>query len=254
MQRGIRRVPLQLSARVGETRDEICGVQVLQSRTGYRFNIDPILLAHFSASFGIRGPAIDLGTGSGIIPLILGHKFGVKRLTALEIQPRLFSLAQRNIQVNRLERNITLVLGDVRQVAQQLPARSFQNVLCNPPYGAVRASRVSPDREKAIARHEVACSIADVAAAAQHLLDERGSLWVIYPASRLTVLFRHLQEHRLEPRRLRLVHPRARDAAKRVLVQAIKGAREELKIDPPLVLHVDVGSDHTREVESMFGR
>jgi tRNA1Val (adenine37-N6)-methyltransferase len=247
---------LSLEPGAGETLDSICGgqVQIIQRARGYRFNLDPVLLAHHAASEPVRGPIVDLGTGSGIIALILARKFGRRPVTGLELQPSLYALAQRNVQLNRCERSVSLVLGDLRGAASLFPAGSFAQVVCNPPYGARAQGRVNPEEEKAIARHELACSLGEVVGAAEWLLKARGSLELIYPAARLVELLALLRERRLEPRRLRLVHPRGGRPAKLALVSAIKGAGVGLCVAPPLVVHPEgEAAGFTEEVQRMLG-
>src|SRR3954469_5857474 len=119
----------------GETLDTICGdVRILQPARGYRFTLDPLLLAHFASARSPRGKTIDLGAGSGIIALVLARRFGRKEITALELQPRLFGLAARNVALNGLERDVMVVLGDLRHAARTLGPGAFAQVVCNPPY------------------------------------------------------------------------------------------------------------------------
>lgn len=251
-----RRVRLELQPGPGETLDAICGgeVQVLQRRLGYRFTLDPLLLAHFAVYEGgaPRGRLMDLGTGCGIIPLVLARRLGRKDITALELQPRLFSLAERNVYLNRCEREVTLVQGDLRRVEEQFPAGSFAHVLCNPPYRARASGRSSLSIEKAIARHELACELPDVARAAAHLLVPRGGLCMVYPASRFSDLVTVLRGQRLEPRTVRWVHPRADRPAKLVLLHAVKGGRADLTVLSPLVVHAEDEHAFTEEVRAMI--
>ncbi|ADO72361.1 tRNA1(Val) (adenine(37)-N6)-methyltransferase [Stigmatella aurantiaca] len=248
---------LALQPGPGETLDAICGgeVQVLQRRAGYRFSLDPILLAHFAVyeAGAHRGRLIDLGTGSGIIPLVLAKRLGLREVTGLELQPRLYSLAERNVYLNRCEQQVTLVQGDLRQVSRLFAAGSFCHVLCNPPYRACATGRSSVMMERAIARHEVACSLPDVARAARHLLTPRGGLSLVYPAARFAELVAVLREHRLEPKTVRMVHPRAERPAKLVLLHAVKGGRADLRVLPPLVLHAEDEHAFTDEVSAMVG-
>ncbi|MBN1206225.1 MAG: methyltransferase [Myxococcaceae bacterium] len=248
---------LELRAGPGETLDAICGgeVQVLQRRSGYRFTLDPLLLAHFAVYEGgaHRGRLIDLGTGSGIIPLVLARRLGCRDITALELQPRLYSLAERNVYLNRCEEQVALVQGDLRRVEQLFAGGSFSHVLCNPPYRACARGRSSLTVEKALARHEVACSLLDVARAASYLLAPRGGLCVVYPAARFAELVAVLREGRLEPKTARMVHPRADRPAKLVLLHAVKGGRAELTVLPPLVLHAEDEHAFTEEVSAMVG-
>ncbi len=247
--------PSPLEAGPGETLDAICGgrVEILQSEAGYRFNLDPILLAHFAAEVEHPGRRlIDLGTGSGIIPLILARKFGATALTALELQQGLFSLAERNVRRNGCEAAIRLVLGDLRHVKETFRHGAFEVVTCNPPFGKSAHGKLNPNEERAIARHEVSVRLKDLAAAAAHLLVERGSLAVIYPATRLAEAIACFREHALEPKRLRVVHPRAGQAANRVLIEAVKRGRPGAMVLPPLVLHGERGPGFSDEVNAML--
>lgn len=248
-------VQLELRAGPGETLDAICGgeVQVLQRRLGYRFSLDPILLAHFAVYEGgaHRGRLMDLGTGSGIIPLVLAKRLGRRDITALELQPRLYSLAERNVYLNRCEQQVALVQGDLRHVDQLFASGSFSHVLCNPPYRACTSGRSSLTMEKAIARHEVACELPDVARAARYLLAPRGGLCVVFPAARFAELAGVLRDHRLEPKTARMVHPRADRPAKLVLLHAVKGGRADLTVLPPLVVHAEDEHAFTEEVSAM---
>ncbi|MBZ4331667.1 tRNA1(Val) (adenine(37)-N6)-methyltransferase [Corallococcus interemptor] len=252
-----RRVRLRLEPGPGETLDAICGgeVQVLQRRLGYRFTLDPVLLAHFAVfeAGAARGRLLDLGTGCGIIPLVLARRFGRADITALELQPGLFSLAERNVYLNRCEGSVTLVQGDLRHVAETFPASSFGHVLCNPPYRARTAGQSNLSREKALARHEISCELPDVVRAAAYLLVPRGALCMVYPASRFSELVSVLRTLQLEPRTVRMVHPRADRPAKLVLLHAVKGGRADLTVLPPLVVHADEDAAFTDEVNAMVG-
>ncbi len=234
----------------GETLDSLFGgrLSLLQPRRGYRFSIDAPILAHFAAP-GLREPVVDLGAGSGVISLILAFKFGLGRITAIELQPRLAGLARRNVAANGLEERIRVVEADLTELAS-LPAGSAASVVCNPPYRRLGSGRVNPAAEAAVARHEVRASLPQVAAAAAHLLAAKGRLYVIYPAGRLAALLTALRERELEPKRLRFVHSRQGEGAVLVLVEALKGGGEGLKVEAPLIVYRDGG--YGDEVGSYF--
>ncbi len=235
-----------------ETVDSICGLTLVQTREGYRFNMDPIFLAHFAAAAAARGKAIDLGTGSGIIPLILVRKLGQSDATGLELQRSLFELAERNVRLNHAEHQVAVVQGDLRRVQGLLPAQSYAQVICNPPYRIAGSGRVNPNPEKAIARHELACDIDDVVRAAQHLLADGAGLCVIFPAARLEQLFASLRSEGFQPKRLRFIHARVDQAASRVMVEARRGKVPEALVEPPLVVHRSDASGFSEEVEHML--
>ncbi len=248
-------VEASVAPSASETLDSICGgdVQVLQRRKGYRFNLDPILLAHFARE-GMTGIGprriVDLGTGSGIIPLILARKLGERHIVGLELQPSLYDLAERNVHLNRAENEISLVLGDVRCVRQLLPRGSFTHVIANPPYRSLGSGRISPESEKAIARHQIHCEPSDIAKAARHLLVDRGSISVVYPAALFSEVIAAFSRCHLQPRRIRWVHPRAHRPANRVLLEAIKSGRTPAETAWPLVLHDEEG--YSPEVRAMI--
>jgi tRNA1Val (adenine37-N6)-methyltransferase len=236
-----------------ETLDSICGgaVRLFQRKDGYRFNLDPLLLAQFAAK-GLStpgGPLIDLGTGSGILPLVLARRHGVLA-EGLELQPSLAALAMRNVRLNGLEGRVRIRQGDLREVRKLFPRASFRHVVSNPPFHRAHGGRTNPTLEKALARHELACTLPEVVAAAAHLLEPLGAWWVVFPASRLGELLAQAQAADLNPRRLRFVHPRSGSPARRVLLQANRQGRGTLEILPPLILHKERTSRFTDEVQA----
>jgi tRNA1(Val) A37 N6-methylase TrmN6 len=182
--------------------------------------------------------------------LILVRKFGWAPITGLELQPSLYALARRNVAINRCEGLVSLALGDLRGIDRMFPRGVFAHVLSNPPYRSSSRGRTNPEEEKAIARHELHCRVDDLARAARWLLRQRGSLHLVYPAARLGELVSALRAERLEPKRVRLVHPRMERPARLVLLTAVKGASPEVTVLPPLVVHHD--HRFTPEVNAML--
>lgn len=220
-----------------ETVDAIFGgaLRVTQPRRGYRFSLDAPLLADFMSP--ARGRAADLGSGSGVIALALAMRAPALQVDAVELQPELAELARRNAADNGLAPRVKVHQVDLRQLAGVLEAGAYDLVVCNPPYQPLEQGRVSPESQKAIARHEVACTLDDVVAAAKRLLRSGGRLGLVYPAPRLARLFGALEREGLAARRLRCVHPRDDEAAQLVLVDAERGGKGLLELLPPLVLH-----------------
>ncbi|MFA6033583.1 MAG: methyltransferase [Myxococcota bacterium] len=208
-------------------------VTLSQRRRGYRFTADAVLLAH--SALGVRGDVIDLGTGCGIVPVVLGMFGKAGSVTGLEIQEGLASIASRNVLTNGLAGKVRIVTGDIRGVRALFPPQLYDHVVSNPPYQPVDEGRINPDSEKAAARHEVLCSIADVVAAASYLLRGRGTFRIIYPNMRLVELLAMMRKGGLEPRRMRFVHDRAADPSKVSVIEAVKGAGPGMEIGPPIV-------------------
>lgn len=235
-----------------ETLDRLlsASIKILQKRKGYRFSIDSILLAHF---IRLRGgqKVVDLGTGSGVIPIILGTKVKSTEIWGVEIQADLAEMAKRNVEINGLSGRVHILKGDARNLANRMESEGFDIVLTNPPYRRIRSGRLNLQRERAIARHEIKGSLPDMARVAFRLLKPKASFYVVYPAVRLADLITSLRETHLEPKRLRLVHPNVRKGAQLVLFEATKGGGPGVEINPPLFIQ-DVNGQYSEEMRSIY--
>jgi tRNA1Val (adenine37-N6)-methyltransferase len=223
---------------------------LLQEKHGYRFSLDAVLLAGLTTIRpGER--VIDLGTGCGIILLLLACRFSDCTLTGVEFQSTLARLAEKNVRLNELTERVRIIQADVRTLPPHFPPGSFEVVLSNPPYRPLASGRLNPITEKAIARHELSGSLKTVAEAAHYLLAHGGRFYLIYPAWRLVTLCWTLRNHGLEPKTLRLVHSWDGEPASLVWAEARKGGGEELQILPPLIIYHPNGQ-YTPELEALF--
>jgi tRNA1Val (adenine37-N6)-methyltransferase len=207
-------------------------LKLIQSRDGYRFSIDAVLLSQF-ATIRPGDVVVDLGTGCGVIPLILlltksvGHVFG------LEIQAELITQAARNVRLNGFQEKMDVVRGDFRHPPF---VSGFANlVVCNPPYRKIKSGRINPDPQKAIARHETLASLDDLLRSAAVLLTKKGRFALVYPAVRLAEVFVRMRRFNLEPKRARVHYPDLESNAKLALIEASLGGRPGLEILPPLL-------------------
>lgn len=235
-----------------ETLDEILEgrLRIFQTRKGYRFSLDSILLAHF-VSLKPGTSAIDLGCGSGIILFILAKRFPNVHCVGLEIQEKLAALAQKNTRLNDLDERVEILSGDASNIKNIFPARSFDAVIFNPPYRKLSSGRINPLEEKAIARHEIKGSLKDFLKAAKYLLKPTGKVFTIYPAKRLVELICLFRESGIEPKKMKLVFSDNSSDAEFMLVEGKKGGREELKIEPSLFIY-DPGNNYTDEMSRIF--
>lgn len=198
---------------------------------GYKHSIDPILLADFvEARKGDK--IIDLGTGSGVIPICLAKKFKDIKIVGLELQDGLVKKARENIR----EETIEIIKGDIRDVKSLFDAESFDIVAGNPPYRKANDGRINPDREKAIARHEIEITLSQFIKAGRYLLKNMGSLNIIYHPYRLTELLSLMTENKIAPKRIQFVHPKIDSKAEMVMVEGIKNGRHELAVMKPLIM------------------
>ncbi len=211
-------------------------VQIIQKKKGYRFSVDAILLNQF-IKIHKDERVIDLGTGCGILPLLLSHTTQARSFIGVEIQKGLADCAKKNVTLNHLENRISIIKQDFRELRNTFPPGSFDVVLSNPPYRKYRTGRINPSMEKAIARHEMKGTLADLISVASYLLPPRGRCYLIFPVLRAVDLFVAMRDEKLEPKRLRFVHPFIGKEAKFILTESIKDSGVELKIMAPLILH-----------------
>jgi len=227
-------------------------MHILQPPDGYRYSIDPFLLADFVV-LPDRARVIDLGSGSGVIALLLCQRVSDARVTGLELQQEMVERSRRSIAVNGLQDRIEIVPGDVRSLPETLSSGTFDVVVTNPPYRRATTGRLSQGVERSLARHELAGGLVDFLRSASVLLKAKGRFFVIHLAERLPELLSEMRCFKLEPKRLRLIHSRAGDDAKLVLVEGRKNARPGLKVESPLVLYKGAGRDYSDEVLAMYG-
>jgi tRNA1Val (adenine37-N6)-methyltransferase len=211
-------------------------LQIIQKKSGYRFSVDAILLSQF-VRIQKDERVIDLGTGCGILPLLLSHTTKAHSFIGVEIQKGLADCARRNVISNHLEDRISILKHDFRGLRRTFPSGSFDVVLSNPPYRKYRTGRVNPSMERAIARHEIKGTLEDLISITSYLLPPKGRFYMIFPASRTVDLFVALRDGRLEPKRLQFAHPRMGEEAEFILIESIKTSGVELKIMAPLTLH-----------------
>jgi tRNA1(Val) A37 N6-methylase TrmN6 len=225
-------------------------IRVKQNPSGYRFSIDAVLLAWHS---GPRPEDIilDLGTGCGIIPMILAYRYPGIRVYGIEIQSDLAEIARLNIEENNMENRIFIRCMDMKSLNHEVTSGAVDMVVCNPPFRKVRSGRLNPDQERAIARHEIKTTLHDVIKTAHSMLRISGRFVIIYPAERMTDILSQMRDHGIEPKWIRMIHSEKDTNAKRILIEGKKGARPALKIGPPLIIYRGKGI-YSAEVEKMF--
>lgn len=234
------------------TLDSIRNIKLYQSKTGYRFSVDALLLYDFVNLRKVSAIA-DLGAGSGIVGILLAKKYHEAGITLFEIQDTLFRMAEKNIVLNNLQNRIAVRQCDVREIPESYHAPcSFDLVVSNPPFRKVDSGRLNIAEERAIARHEIKLSLEKLIDAAAFLLRSRGRFATIYHPGRLSELMAMLKKIEIEPKRLRFVHSHVLSEAKMVLLEAVKGGRTGLKVERPLFIYEEDGS-YTGEMEGIYG-
>ena len=227
------------------------GLRVIQRADAFRFGTDAVLLADFAAPRR-HDRVCDLGTGTGIIPLLLYARENTISADAVEIQPDMADMAARSMAMNGLNEKIRVLPGDLRSIRTLLPHARYDLVTCNPPYGKAGGTLLNPDASKRLARHEESCAIEDVACAAAWLLQNGGRLCCVFPAARMIELSDAMRKYRMAPKRIRMVHSRVEKAAHLCLREGMLDARPGLIIEPPLVIY-DENNAYTPELRRIYG-
>ena len=224
---------------------EISGLHIIQSPDKFCFGMDAVLLSGFAyAKKGHR--VIDLGTGTGILPLLLWAKTEGEHFTGLEIQEESADMARRSVTGNNIA-NIEIVGGDIKSVDKLFKRQSFDVVTSNPPYMINEHGIANPQAPKQIARHEILCTLEDVVKAAAYLLKSNGKFFMVHRPFRLPEVFENLRKYRLEPKRMRLVYPQIDKEPNMVLVEAVKYGKPRLTVEKPLIVY-DKDMKYTEEM------
>ena len=236
----------------GERLDDLCvhGWKIIQNPKEFCFSIDAVLLAHF-VSIRQRGKIVDLGTGTGIIPILLAAR-GAEHITGLELRETMVDMANRSVQYNDLTKKVEIIQGDIRNIEGIFHRDSFSLTVCNPPYWPKGNGKVSPCPAVAAARHELTLSLSEVVQAAAYLTQFRGRVAMIYLAERLTEVVCLLSKSGLEPKRLQLIQPFRHKKPNLVLIEAVKGGKPGVDVCTPLVIYGEDGQ-YTQEVLKYYG-
>ena len=216
------------------------GFYVIQNPEKFCFGMDAVLLSGF-ANIRKNETVLDMGTGTGIIPILLKSKGKGGHLTGLEIQEECADMARRSVRYNSLESDIDIICGDIKEAAATFGAASFDVVTSNPPYMIGQHGLRNSDMPKAIARHEVLCNLEDVVSQASKVLKERGRFYMVHRPFRLAEIMNVLTKYRLEPKRMQLVYPYIDREPNMVLIEALKGGNSRVTVEPPLIVYKEPG-------------
>ena len=225
------------------------GYRIIQDPDRFCFGMDAVLLSGFATAK--KGDFV-LGTGTGIIPILMEAKTEAAHLTALEIQPESADMARRSVSLNGLDEKISVITGDIKEAKELFPKASFQVITSNPPYMIGQHGLVNPHGEKAIARHEILCTLKDVIENAAVLLVPGGHFFMVHRPFRLAEIMTTLVEYHLEPKRMRLVYPYVDKEPNMVLIEAVRGGKSRLEVEKPLIVYEKPGI-YTSEIYDVYG-
>ncbi|MCM1185669.1 MAG: tRNA1(Val) (adenine(37)-N6)-methyltransferase [Lachnoclostridium sp.] len=229
------------------------GYRIIQNPDKFCFGMDAVLLSGFAAPHVKKGDILlDLGTGTGIIPLLLEAKTGCARLTGLEIQEESADMAKRSVALNGLSDKIQIFTGDIKEAGSLFKAASFDCITCNPPYMIDKHGLTNPEEPKAIARHEILCTLEDVVRETAKLLKPGGRFFLVHRPFRLAEIMTILSQYKLEPKRMQLVYPYVNQEPNMVLLEAIRGGKPRMTVEKPLIVYQSPGV-YMQEIYEIYG-
>ena len=227
------------------------GYRIIQNPDRFCFGMDAVLLSDF-ANVKEGDKVLDFCTGTGIIPILMEAKTKATHFTALEIQEDSAEMARRSVSLNHLEEKIEIVTGDVKDADRIFEAASFHAVTCNPPYMIGQHGLVNPDSPKAIARHEILCTLDDIVKHTARVLVPGGSFYLVHRPFRLVEIMTTLTKYKLEPKRMQLVYPYVDKEPNMVLIQATKGGKSRITVEKPLIVYEKPGV-YTKDILEIYG-
>jgi tRNA1Val (adenine37-N6)-methyltransferase len=238
--------------REDETLDDLQlkGINIIQKKSGFRFGVDAVLLANFS-KVKKNSSVIDLCSGTGIIPFILAGKTEAKNIIGVEIQEEFVEMANRTSKLNNLEHQVTFIREDLTNTKFLKTLDKAEVVTVNPPYKLQNAGITNIDDKNAIARHEICCTLEDVIIAARILLKDNGRFFMVHRPERIVDILTLMRKHRIEPKRVRFVHPKPSKAPNIVLIEGQRDGGSFFKFEDPLYVHMENG-DYSDEIKKIY--
>ncbi|SHK17213.1 tRNA1(Val) (adenine(37)-N6)-methyltransferase [Paramaledivibacter caminithermalis] len=228
------------------------GLKIIQNSKGFCFGIDAVLLSNF-CEIKKNAKIVDLGTGTGIVPILIAGKSTAEKIYGIEIQKEVADMARRSIKLNNLEERIEIINEDIKNIEGLIEVNSIDVVVSNPPYMEPHGGLKNPEDLKAISRHEIKCTLEDIIKITSRLLKHNGYFYLVHRPHRLVDIMFLCRKYKLEPKKLRFVHPNKNKKPNLILLKCIKAAKPELKFLNPLYVYGEDGS-YTDEIYEIYGK
>lgn len=228
------------------------GLKIIQDPKGFCFGVDAVLLSNF-CEIKRNAKVVDLGTGTGIIPILIAGKSNAKEIYGVEIQKTVADMAKRSVELNKLGERINIINKDLKALDNLIDVNSIDVVVSNPPYMSLGSGLKNPESSKAISRHEIKCTLEDIIKTAGKLLKHNGHFYLIHRPHRLVDIMCLCRKYKLEPKKIRFIHPNRNKKPNLLLLKCIKAAKSELKFLNPLYVYNQEG-DYTDEIYEIYGK
>ncbi len=226
-------------------------LKILQKKDGFCFGMDSVLIANFAKISRKNAIVADLGTGTGIISILVAGKQNPEKVYAVEIQEELVDMAKRSVKYNDLENKIDIINADIVGISKGNFNKKFDYVISNPPYKKLNTGLINDNQKKLISRHEVKCTLKDVVNEASKLLKDKGVFYMVHRPDRLCDIFNAMRENKVEPKEIQLVHSHLEDEANLVLIKGVKCGNPSLKVLKPLIVYNE-NNEYTEELLKFY--
>ena len=232
---------------------EFKGLKIIQNKDGFCFGIDSILLSDFAKEIKKGSKVIDLGTGTGIIGILLCMKTELSKIIGVEIQKEVYDMAKRSIKLNNLENKFEIINENIKNLENIIETGTFDAVVTNPPYKKIGTGLTNENEKKLISRHEITANLEDFIKVSSKMLKDKGTLYMVHRPDRMVDIIELLRKYKLEPKKIKFVYPNANKDANLILLKAVKNANPFLKIEKPLYVYNQNG-EYTDEILKIYGK
>lgn len=245
----------KIDIKINESIDdlEFNNLKIIQNNDGFKFGIDSVLLSDFAKKIKNNSLVLDIGSGSGIISILLSGKTKAKKIVGIEIQKDVADMAKRSVILNNLEDRIEIINDNIKNIENYFENNYFDYIVTNPPYQKNNTGLKSEDEKNLISRHEIECTLEDIIQKAFKVLKDNGIFYMVHRPERLVDILCIMRKNRIEPKELKLVYPKISSKPSLVLIKGVKNAREFLKVQEPLIIYNEDGS-YTRELLNIYGK
>lgn len=242
---------LEVDERIDDLEYE--GLKIIQNKNGFCFGIDSVLLSDYAKNIKNNSVVMDIGTGTGIISLLLCKKSKLKKIYGVEIQQDVATMAKKSIELNNLENKVEIVNKNIKEIGEIFENNTFDAIVTNPPYKKINTGMLSKEKKQLISRHEIECTLEDIVKISYKLLKSKGEFYMVHRAERLVDIMYVLRKNKLEPKNIRFVQSKEKEKPNLILVKCVKDANEFLKIDDPLIIYNRDGS-YTDEILKIYNK
>ena len=232
---------------------EYKGLKIIQNKNGFCFGIDSVLLSDFAKNIKKNAKVVDIGTGTGIISILLSKKANLSKIYGIEIQDEVADMAKRSVYLNNLNDKIEIINTNIKDIFNILNPNEFDVIVTNPPYMKMNTGAINEEKKKLISRHEVECTLEDIIRISYKLLKSNGEFYMVHRAERIVDILFYLRQYKIEPKILRFIQPNLNKEPNLVLIKAVKNAGYQLNIKKPLIVYDEEGN-YTDEILEIYNK